>query len=180
MTLPVSIVSKPSIDIAHHRIHEGNHFLVHKVSLALAALVPKHFLIIPPPLQPVGSTVEIHLIFEIDSDVGGTLEFFEGSTVTANGVALDIINNNRRSTSTSLTEVFEDPTVTVDGTKLFQERIGTATTPIEIGEFDRDDEEIILNPNFLYTLKFTPLAAANITMELNWYDNRPSSPVPIP
>lgn len=180
MTLPVSIISSPGLDIAHHRIHEGNHFVVHKVTLAVPIAPPKYYLIIPPPVQPGGTIIEMHLIFEIDSDVGGTLEFFEGSTITANGVPLDIINNNRRSTTTSLSQIFEDPTVTSDGTILFQERKGTALTEAELGEFDRNDEEFILHQNDNYILKFTPLAAANITMELNWYDNRPSAPVPVP
>ncbi len=179
MTLPVSIVPRPELDIAHHRIHEGNHFVVHKVTLLVPALLPKYFLIIPPPPQPDGSIIETHIIFEIDSDVGGTLEFFENSTVTALGIPLDIINNNRRSSTTSLSQVFEDPTVTADGTLLFQERRGTATTETELGEFERNDEEFVLHQVDMYVLKFVPLAVANITMELNWYDNRPSSPIPI-
>lgn len=180
MTIPTSIVSKPTLDVAHHRIHEGNHFLVHKIATGIIAGTPKYFLIIPPPLQPGSPTIEMHIIFEVDSDVGGTLEFFENPTVTGNGIPLPIINNNRRSGSTSLCEVFEDPTVVADGTQLFQERGGTATTGADLGEFDRDDEEFILNPSFTYILKFTPLAIANITTEINWYDNRPSAPIPIP
>lgn len=180
MTIPVSIAAKPTVDIAHHRIHEGNHFIVHKIVLGIPVATPKYFLIIPPPVVPGAMTVEIHIIFEVDSNVGGTLFFFENPTITANGTALPPINNNRRSTTTSLSQVFEDPTVTADGTPLFQEIGGNATTGIDLGEFERNDEEFILNPTAIYILKFTPLAIADITMELNWYDNRPSSPVPIP
>lgn len=181
MTIPTSIISRPAIDIAHHRIHEGNHFLVHRITTVVFGS-SKYFLIIPPPLQTTGSTVEIHLIFEVSSDVGGTLEFFENSTATTAGATgLNPINNNRRSISTSLTYVFENPAVTADGTLLFEERGGSAAlSSVSLGEFERDDEEIILNPIYMYLLKFTPFAAANITMELNWYDNRPGAPVPIP
>jgi|SRR3989304_6810428 len=182
MTLPTSILSRPSIDIAHHRIHEGNHFTVHKISTGIVA--PKYFLIIPPPVQLGGRTIEMHLIFEVDSDMGGTLEFFESPTITDNGIDLSSIikNNNRRSSTTSQVTIFENPTVTNDGTPLFQQRKGTATTGTELGEFRRSDEEFVLNPSDKYILKFTPLGitGANITVELNWYDNRPSSPVPIP
>lgn len=179
MTIPTSIISTPSIDIAHHRIHEGNHFVVHKVSTGIVA--PKYFLIIPPPPLIVRDIVEMHLIFEIDSDMGGTLEFFEDPIITSNGTALTVINNNRRSSTTSQVEVFEDPIVASDGNSLFQERKGTVTTEAILGEFERDDEEFILDPTSVYIMKFTPLGAgANITMELNWYDNRPSAPVPIP
>lgn len=181
MTIPVSIISKPTIDIAHHRIHEGNHFLVHKISTGINIASPKYFLIIPPPVQPGLLTTEIHIIFEINTDIGGTLEFFENPTVTDNGILLSIINNNRRSSSTSLSQVFEDPIVTSDGTSLFGERGGTATNGASLGETRRNDEEFILNPSDTYILKFTPFAdGANITVQLDWYDNRPSSPIPIP
>ncbi len=181
MTIPTSIVSKPTLDIAHHRIHEGNHFTVHKISTVTLG-TPKYFLIIPPPSPPGGSIIEIHLIFHIDSDVGGTLEFFENPDIAGNGTQLNIINNNRRSTTTSQAQVFEDPNVTSDGPSiLFQQRKGSvAISDVVLGGFDRDDDEFILHQNTNYILKFTPLANANITTELNWYDNRPSSPVPIP
>lgn len=177
MTLPVSISPKPMVELAHHRIHEGNHFLVHKVSLGINIVSPKYFLIIPPSSAGT-DTVEMHLIFEIVTDIGGTLELFEDNTIANNGTALDIINNNRRSTQVSSAEVYEDPNVTTEGITIFQERKGTTTSGDELGEFSRDDEEIILHPDKNYLLKFTPLAnGANITMELNWYDNRPSSPI---
>ncbi len=177
MTLPVSISPRPMVELTHHRIHEGNHFLVHKISLGINIASPKYYLIIPPPSAGT-NTIEMHLIFEVDSDIGGTLLLFESSTIEDNGTALTIINNNRRSSSTSEVNVYEDPTVTIEGTLIFEERKGTATTEAEIGEFIRDDEEFVLHPDKNYLLKFTPLADnANITMELNWYDNRPSSPI---
>lgn len=180
MTVPTIIAPRPSIDIAHHRIHEGNHFIVHRIATFPPSPIPKYFLIIPPPTQPDGTIIEMHLIFELDSDKGGTLEFFENPIVTGNGTFLDIINNNRRSSTVSLCQVFEDPTITSDGTKLFEETGGTTTTGVDLGEIERNDEEFVLHQDFSYILKYVPLGPANITMELNWYDNRPSSPIPIP
>lgn len=181
MTIPTSIVSKPTIDITHHRIHEGNHFMVHRIATGIDIVTPKYFLIIPPPIQPDGTVIEMHIIFEVVTDKGGTLEFFENPTVIDNGAELTIINNNRRSATPSQAQIFEDPIVTNDGVPLSQQRGGTAAIGITLGEFSRDDEEIILHQADTYILKFTPLAdGANITMEINWYDNRPSSPVPIP
>ena len=118
MTLPVSISPKPMIELAHHRIHEGNHFLVHKISLGINIASPKYYLIIPPPSAGT-NTIEMHLIFEVDTDIGGTLILFEGSTIADNGTALTIINNNRRSSSSSEVNVYEDPTVTTEGTSIY-------------------------------------------------------------
>lgn len=181
MTIPTSIISKPGLDIAHQRIHEGNHFFVHRIATGINMANPKYFLIIPPLAQTDGTIVEMHIIFEVVTDIGGTLGFFENPTVTSNGTELTIINNNRRSSTSSLCQIFENPIVTNDGTSLSAERAGTTTSGAELGEFERNDEEIILNPTDTYILKFIPLADnANITMEINWYDNRPSAPIPIP
>lgn len=183
MTLPVSIVAKPSVQISHHRIHEGNHFTMHKINMGIDPAFPKYFLIIPPPLDPIPSnTVEIHFIFEIDAaNFGVTAEFFEGSTASGINI-LPIINNNRNSTTTALTVVIEDPTVVSEGTKIFEELIGTTTSGGEGGENIRDEDEIILKVGTNYLIKITPLTPGpntNITTELNWYDQRPSSPVPL-
>jgi hypothetical protein len=182
MTLPVSIVAKPSVDLPHHRIHEGNHFTVHKVTIGVPIAPPKYFLIIPPPPQADGSIIEMHLLFYIYSTDGATLEFFENPTVTNPGTSLGtyIINKNRRSSTTSLCQVFEDPAITNDGTLLFQERKGKPGIETELGEVERDEEEMVLHQVDTYILKFVPFAAADITLELNWYDNRPSSPIPTP
>lgn len=181
MTVPTSIISKPELDIAHQRIHEGNHFFIHRIATGINMANPKYFLIIPPPVQPDGSVIEMHIIFEVITDIGGTLGFFESPTVTSNGTELTIINNNRRSSTSSLCQIFENPIVANDGTSLFEERSGTTTSGTELGEFERNDEEIVLHQADTYILKFTPLAdGANITMEINWYDNRPSAPIPIP
>lgn len=183
MTLPTSIVARPSIDIAHQRIHEGNHFAIHKIVTGIVTPT-KYFLIIPPPPLVVGEIVEMHIAFQVYSDIGGTLQFFENPIITSNGTALTIINNNRRSSTTSEVNIFEDPIVTSDGTLLFEERRGTITTnDIIIGEFERDEEEFVLDPISMYILKYIPLTiplgGVNITMEINWYDNRPSSPAPL-
>lgn len=177
MTLPVPIVSKPSIELAHHRIHEGNHFMVHKMYINVVAAT-KYFLIIPPPVPAnPNDTVEMHLIFEITTEPGGTLQLFEGSTVTINGAPLVINNNNRRSSASSLVSVYDGPTFTNIGTLIFEG--ASAISGGEIGETDRNDEEFVLHPAKKYIFKFAPYVVApatiTLTFELEWYDNRPST-----
>lgn len=181
MTIPNIITSPPRIDIAHQRIHEGNHFSVHKIYENLNVASPKYIMIIPPPAAPIlSNTIEIHLIFQIETQPGGIIRFYENPTITNNGTELDTINKNRRSSTTSITKVFEDPIVTNDGTLLSEERGGTNTSGATIGEFRRNDEEIILNPIRRYIIKFIPFVDnTNATFKLDWYDNRPSFPVPI-
>lgn len=181
MTLPTTIISKPQIDIAHQKIHEGNHFDIHIVRTGINIASPKDILFIPPTSAVIPSdTIEIHLIFSLTSNTGATIEFFEGTTVTGNGIAIDIINHNRRSSLTSLCEVFENPTVFGTGTILFTSRAGTATSAGNLS-LRRDEDEYILLPGTNYLLRITPLADnTDMSIVLDWYDNRPSSPVPVP
>lgn len=183
MTLPVSIISKPSIELAHHKTHEGNHFDIHKIITGVTIANPKYILIIPPPLAVNPSnTIEIHVIFEVESiNIGFTLELFENSDATGL-TALIPINLNRRSTTTALTDVYEDLTVlTSVGTPLYEKRVGTTTSGGEAGAYWRDEEELIFKPGSKYLIRVTPLAdGLNGNIDLNWYDNRPSSPIPIP
>lgn len=182
MTLPVSIVPRPTLQLSHHRIHEGNHFNIHKITTDLNLTITKYFLIIPPTIQiPPSATVEIHLTFEIVTDTGLQFEFFEDAAAS-NGSQIMPVNNNRNSPTSALTQVFEDPIVTSDGTKLAEERIGTATSGGTIGEADRDEDEFILKIGSMYLIKITALfplgpQSTNITAELDWYDARPSSPI---
>jgi len=118
MTVPVSIVARPSLDIAHHRIHEGNHFVIHRITKALTTV--KYFLMIPPSGNP-SITTQIHIIFEVLSDGGMTLELFEGGTVSSNGTQLLPRNSNRNSTTPAFMTVLENPTVTSDGTGIFED-----------------------------------------------------------
>ncbi len=178
MTLPTTSISKPLVDIAHQKIHEGNHFDVHIVRTGIDIASPKDLLFISPPSAAISSdTIEIHLIFGVTSNTGTMVEFFEGATVTDNGTALDIINHNRRSSLTSEVEVFEDPTVSDTGTSIFISRNGTETSSGNL-TIRRDEDETILSPSTNYLLRISPLADNTaMTILFDWYDNRPSSPV---
>ena len=178
MTIPTTIISKPQIDISHQKIHEGNHFDIHIVRTGINIVNPKDILFIPPISAVIPSdTIEIHLIFSVTSNTGVTVQLFEGTTATDNGIAIDIINHNRRSSLTSLCEVFENPTVSDTGISIFIFRAGTATSAGNLA-LRRDEDEYILHPSTNYLLRITPLADnTDMTIVLDWYDNRPSSPV---
>ncbi len=176
MTLPNQIVARPTLPVPHQRIHEGNHYFVYKISLDIEHANPKYYLIIPPPY--IGTnTIEMNMMFEVVTDIGGTLQLFEDASVSANGTELYIVNNNRDKTILSGAHIYEDPEVTDEGLSIFEERKGTATSGAELGAYYLENEEIILDNSKKYLIKFTPLVdGANITMKFNWYNDRPSSP----
>ncbi len=181
MTLPTPIISKPQIDIAHQKIHEGNHFDIHIVRTGIDIVNPKDILFIPPTSAVIPSdTIEAHLIFSITSNTGITVQFFEGTSVTDNGTAIDIINHDRRSSITPLSSAFEDPTVLDVGTIIFISRSGTIASAGNL-IMNRNEDEYILHPDNNYLLRITPLADnTDIAVALDWYTNRPSAPIPIP
>jgi hypothetical protein len=117
----------------------------------------------------------MHIIFEIVTEPGGILRLFEDSTIITTGLVLDIVNNNRRSSTSSLASVYENPTFTNIGTLIFEHAGGTPFAGAELGETERDDEELVLHPGKNYIFEYTPYGPATITFELNWYDNRPKT-----
>ncbi len=194
MTLPVPITPKPQVDLSHHRIHEGNHFTIDIVRdiTTISLLSPKYILIITPPMSPLPSDiVTLHFIYTLSSNNFIEVQFFEDATVLANGKPIPIINANRNSLTTSDTQAFEDPIVITEGTKIFDM---TSVVPGQlIGELERDEDEKILKIQTNYLLKITPILnfpfpppppppptpPAIVNIGIDWYDQRPSSPVPV-
>jgi len=179
MTLPAAITPRPTLQLAHHRTHEGNHYAVHKITTGIMIANPKYFLIEPPHADPIPSnTSEIHLIFEVTSyDTGFKLEMFEDANIAILGTELTAQNYNRIRNQVSLTHIYEDPTINSEGTKIFEDMAGSTITGGNAGEIDRDEDEFILKTGSDYLFKITPLVD-NLTTatEFNWYDNRPSIP----
>lgn len=178
MTLPVSIIAIPEIDNAHNTIHIGTFFGIHKISTNLTIANPKKFLFIPSPEAPIpADTTRSHFIFVVSCDLGVKIEFFENTQVSSNGTSLNLINQNRNSTIITDDAAYEDPIVTSEGTKIYEELIGSTTTGGTGGLTNRNEDEIILKIGTKYLLKITPLIdGANITTHFKHYDARPSLP----
>ena len=165
MTLPTSIIARPRVDLPHHRIHEGRMFILSTIATGLPADIPKYYFGTSPPIQIVAA----HVIFIITVNPGAIFELFEG-TVASGGIQLFSINNNRNNPVLATGTFFEDPIVTSEGTKLWEEIIGSATTGGVGGPKDRDEDEIITASETNYLLKITPLANnTNISVEIPAY-----------
>ena len=186
MTLPTSIIAKPNVRITHHRIHEGNFFSTHTVSTGLMVANPKLFHVDTSPIAPAPpETIEEHMIFIVSANPGIKIEFFENAIVANDGTPIPTINQNRNSTTLPVGNIFEDPIITSEGTLLFSQIVGSATTGGTGGLLQRDEQEFELQVSpgtFIgYLLKITPLANnTDITVHFKLYDARPSSPIPIP
>lgn len=165
MTLPDSIVANPSVDLPHHRIHEGRMFILTTIAQNLPANIPKFYFGTSPPIQ----IATAHVIFIISVTPGAIFELFEGASASG-GKQLFSVNNDRNNPVLATGTFFEDPIVTNEGTKLWEEIIGSATTGDVGGPKDREEDEIITKSSTNYLLKITPLSNnTNLTVEIPAY-----------
>lgn len=168
MTLPVSIVSRPTVDLSHHRIHEGRMFILTTTAQNLPANIPKYYFGTSPPIQ-ISSA---HVIFIITVNPGAVFELFEGA-VASGGTQLFSVNNDRNDPVLATGTFFEDPVVTSEGTtKLWEEIIGSPTVGGTGGPLYRDEDEIVTASAKNYLLKITPLSPlnnTNLTVEIPAY-----------
>lgn len=158
------------IDATHARIHQGANFEISDVATGVDIATPKQYLFITP-----NTKTRIHFTFNIETEPGCTVEFFEDTTVTGNGTTLSIINNRRDIADTSEMLAFYDPTVTADGTLLSIQRSGTAVAGGggKIGGHVSHLDEFILDVNSKYQIKITPLANTTaISIQCDWYELR--------
>ena len=165
MTLPTSIVARPRVDLPHHRIHEGRMFILTTTAQNLPANIPKYYF----GTSPTAQIVTAHVIFIITVNPGAIFELFEGA-IASGGTQLFSINNDRNNPVLAQGTFFENPVVTFEGTKLWEEIIGTATKGGVGGPLNRDEDEIVTASATNYMLKITPLANdTNLTVEIPAY-----------
>lgn len=166
--VPFDPVSKTlaSIDLAHYKVHEGEHYTVsdHDADVDIAG--PKYWHIITP-----GSNIKLHAKIALLSDQAGLVEFFENPTVTNNGTILPSYNNDRNSIRATSGTFYYDPTVSSDGTRIDTSWIGAYNQKTRVGGDTRRQAELILKQNESYLLKFTPEADdAKVTMLTEYYE----------
>ena len=96
----------------HAQIHEGQFFTSTVVDTSVADSGTLEILMLTNGSVP-------HARFTAQSGGNSRLEIFEDTTVSANGSALVAQNRNRLSANTATALVYSGPTVTGDGTKIF-------------------------------------------------------------
>jgi len=114
-------------------------------------------------LRTPESPTRIHAKAAIDSEAEFLIELFEDSTVSADGTPITIFNNDRESTNTSEASVFAAPTVTDDGSLLWAGKTGTGRNPI--GTSPGLNYEVLPKASTDYLLKIT-----KATSGIHWVD----------
>lgn len=145
-------------------------FVASSITTSLSANTNKYYLL------TIGDTLHPHMAFLSSSTPGIIFKIFEGPTISANGTSVTIIAQYR-DTDTLLTptiSIYEDPTVTDDGTLLYSEQIGSTTIGGRIGVMsasERSELEFALKKSTNYLLKLTALANnTDISSSFRWVE----------
>lgn len=100
------------------------------------------------------------------------VQFFEGTTVSADGAAANVISRNRLTPGTSVVAVSVDPTVTDLGTLLLETVVGGGRTRSYGTSFQTDDE-IILDTDQQYLIRITNISGSGgvtLSVVLSWFE----------
>jgi hypothetical protein len=156
-----------TVDVNHHRLHEGNAFFIYENRLNGSQLLDNASIDI---VIASASGVPMHMT--IGAFCGGDAEFylFEGTTATG-GTSKVAKNRNRTSLKTSSTAALLDPTISVLGTELFAELLPGGVKKAAAGG-GGEALEYILAPLTNYLIRVTNISGAsqNATLTLEWYE----------
>jgi hypothetical protein len=163
-----------TVTYAHHEIHSGSSFAVgHNGTINADATIEITF-------KTPDTTKWAHMVVSSRSSGEANICIYEEATVTAgSGTEKTIYNRNRNSATTSTLInnadpavaglITVDPTVTDDGTCIYEEHFGSGQTR---GGAVRGTDEFVLKQNAQYVIRVTSEAAANdCDICLNWYEH---------
>jgi hypothetical protein len=184
MPLITTITPTPSVDLAHHKTHEGNHYGVCNIcNVAVGSFAD--FLVISPSMNQA----VMHLIFSFRVELKSKLEMYENVETISHGTRLKTENYNRISSLIPLGDICMNPTLVagepIATKKIFENLGGTLSDGAEIGVIDRNEREYILKGSTSYLFRVTPdsslltlvppVTSIYFVVEFNWYDARPST-----
>lgn len=155
----LDVSTKDDLDVAITNGNAYSHADIHTLGNNVTYY---HLLIVP------NTATRIRFSFNIASTGPVKVQFYEAPTTTANGTAADEINRDRNSVNVASMTMFQDPTVTVDGTLLQEFSLG-ATGGAKAGA--TETRVWVLKQNTKYLVKLISGQASNeISTELFWVE----------
>lgn len=163
--------NKQTITTEHSQVHAGQHFTSSDYDSAVATAAPKYWLLIAPD-----TTTRCHFLFVCSSSNAGIVEVYEDPTVSSVGSSpITSLNNDRNSVVESEMLAYADPTISSDGTLIFNTYLGFEGGGLFFGSsggglFKRESE-FILKQGESYVVKFTPANNDTaVTFSAEWYE----------
>lgn len=166
--LPIDELSKAliSIDFEHHEMHEGNHYFGKQSSSISGGGTEAEFLFTTPD-----TTTRVHAKASFSGTDEFLVQLYEDVTTTDNGTVVVTFNNDRDSLNTPELTAYTGPTVTDDGTLIWEAYIsgdkGLSGVSQEFGY------EIVAKTNSTYLFRITKINAGTHIVDTNfwWYEH---------
>lgn len=156
------------ISQSHTKVHQGLHYDVSKAFLAVASAGTAELLIKVP------AALEIHIAYGVMSTAEGRFQLYEGPTITGDGTAVAVIQDNRSSSNTSTVTAFHTPTTSADGTLIKEVVIPGGSGGTRSGsDLHRKEDAFIFAASTNYLVRFTndAVGTANVSLEISFYED---------
>jgi hypothetical protein len=153
-----------TVSLEENKVHDGDHFFFADYKLGNGTGVVVQFVI-----TTADDIKWPHVIFEVASGQGATIELYRDPTGVTGGTPVTPINNNGNETTVSNMTVLQDPTSITDlGTRVAGFVSGSSR---RAGVIERETE-LILKQNTSYVFVVTSLAVSNdISWIAEWYEH---------
>ena len=163
---PVEPPHRVVITHEHQLVHEGKFFSVGHADAAAAASADIEVLV------AAGANTDIHTYIKMIAGADARLDVFEAPTVTAAGTAITPQNHNRGSANTCDCTVTHTPTLSADGTQIWQEYLPGGSGGNSPGAVQHvGSEQMIMAAGETYLFRLTNLGATAqmIQLQLAYY-----------
>lgn len=156
-----------TIDYAHYKVHQGDSYQSMSYSGSVANNGSIDLLI-----SLTGTSHQHHLEWSVAVGGDGEVQFYEGVTGSSYGSPLTSYNLNRTSDNVADARIFQNPTITVNGTLLYNFFLPGGTGGTTAGGEFRSGTERILSPGKRYRLiAFNRAGTAQpMSVGLQWYE----------
>ena len=156
-----------NIDIVHHQIHVGNHYIKTVAGTINAGTAVALAIAIRPAIGTV-----IHLSGELTADKAGYWELYENPDISVYGSTFVPFNSNRNSTDMSAGTYNSTLTIASLGTLIQGPRyIGASAPSSKVGGGDSTRHEWMLNPGYEYLWWYVADGATTkVSAELQFYE----------
>lgn len=156
------------IEQEHLKIHEGKGFTIAKrLTIANVGGIHEFLGIVPAASFP-------HFRSIIVAADGGPfdIDFYEGTTVSANGTAVTPQNNNRNSTNTANLDIYDTPTITNDGTLIEPVLVPGTKQSGSLGSEGSNEWNLKVSTNYMIriTNNTTGAGTSRFTINMFWYE----------
>jgi hypothetical protein len=155
----------PNIEPEHTRIHEGVAFEHTDELVAANDGVVEYLFSVPAGCYPHFRSWSFTV-----TNSPGSVSLYEGPTVTDNGDLITPVNLNRLSGNVNGMLMYENPTVTADGTRMQVDHITGGK--LSGGSSDKYIQEFDLMPSTLYLLRYINRSGvvSDVNPHIFWYE----------